>query len=375
MRALFVSTGLAMGGAERQLVRLAGELHQAEWQLLVLSLREGAVADDIRALDIPVMELGLEKEWGITAAARRLVAEARTFRPDIIQGWMYHGNLAATIARRFAAPRAKLIWGVRQSLYDLRREKPLTQHAIRASAWASRAAQAIVYNSHTARTQHETFGFKAGCGRVIDNGFDVTVFRPSAECRHAVRAMLGLASDTLLIGQIARFHPMKGHRLFLEAAVRLSEIRRDVHFVLVGREVLTDNPMLSKALGHPALAGRVHCLGERKDMARLTAGLDIASSTSSWGESFPNAVGEAMCCSVPVVTSDVGDVQRIVGDAGIIVPAGDIEGLAAAWARLLDDSELRFQLGQFGRQRVLNYFSVEAMGRRYLELYEELLHA
>lgn len=374
MRVIIVATGLGVGGAEMQLARLAGKLLEAGRDVLVVALRGGTVADGIRAIGIPVVELGLVNAGCITAAARSLVAQIRTFRPDVIQGWMYHGNLAATMVRRFAMPQAKLIWGVRQSLYDIRHEKALTRHVIRASVLASRAAQAIVYNSHMALAQHETFGFSAARGHVIDNGFDTAEFCPNVEGRNAVRAMLGLAADTPLIGLIARYHPMKGHQLFLESAARLSASRHDVHFVLVGRGVMPDNPSLSRALSHPALAGHIHCLGERKDVARLTAALDIVSASSYWGESFPNAVGEAMSCSVPVVATDVGDVRRIVGDAGFVVSVGDADGLAAAWASLLADSNLRGRMGQLGRQRVLEYFSVEAMGRRYLELYEELLH-
>ncbi len=372
MRVLFISTGLATGGAEKQLMQLVGELMRRGVQASVIALRDGSVAEEIEALGVPVEIVGLSGVGDLPRALRTMIHVTGTFRSDVVQGWMYHGNLAASFARRWAAPMAKLAWGVRQSLYDLSREKPITRWVIRASARSSRKAHAIVYNSHTARAQHEALGFAPARARVIDNGFDTERFRPDSAARGAVRAMLGLDVSTPLIGLIARYHPMKGHEVFLQAAALLARRRQDVHFLLVGRDVTPANPALQVQLSAPVLARRVHCLGERSDIPSLTAALDIASS-SSWGEAFPNAVGEAMSCGVPVVATDVGDVRRIVGEAGIVVPVGDAERLAQAWDLLLANPERRKTMGEAGRRRVGERYSLAAMATRYLALYEELM--
>lgn len=374
MRVLYVSTGLATGGAEKQLFRLISHLLGAGVEIGVVSLlSQGEVGKDIAALGVPVRSLDLTTLKHVPQGLVRLRAVVRSFNPHVLQGWMYHGNLVAYFASRHFAPKAQLVWGVRQSLYDLKREKPLTKQVIRLSAWISGAAHAIVYNSMTARVQHEALGFAARCGHIIDNGFDTQVFRPDATARLGVRRELGLLPDSPLIGLVARYHPMKGHEVFLTAAAQLAERRKDAHFLLVGEQAGPQNPILRECLKHPALAGRVHCLGRRDDMPRLTAALDIASS-SSWGEAFPNVVGEAMSCGVPVVATDVGDVRRIVGEAGVVVPVGDVAALADAWANLLDHPELRTDMGQKGRQRIIDAFSVEAMGQRYQRLYEEVVH-
>ncbi len=372
MRVLFLSTGLATGGAEKQLVRLVGELVRHGVQASVIALRGGPVVEELQALRANVEIAGLSGVGDLPRALRTVHYATRAFGPDIVQGWMYHGNLAASFARRWAAPKAKLAWGVRQSLYDLAREKPGTRWVIRACAQCSRGAHAIVYNSHTARAQHEAFGFAPARAQVIDNGFDTERLRPDPAARSAVRAMLGLAESTPLIGLIARYHPMKGHEVFLQAATLLAQRRRDVHFLMAGRDVTPENPALRALFSAPVLEGRIRCLGERSDVPQLTAALDIASS-SSWGEAFPNAVGEAMSCGVPVVATDVGDVRRIVDEAGIVVPVGDAEALAQAWDSLLADPERRKAMGEAGRQRVVEHYSVAAMAKRYIELYEELI--
>jgi len=372
MKIAFVITGLGVGGAEKQLVRLLGAIDCKKVDACVVALRGGEAAQEIRTLGIPVQILESNHILAAPAIISRLFAAIRAFQPDLIQGWMYHGNLAASLAHKLMVPKTALVWGIRQSLYDIRREKLLTRQIIRTSAWVSRQPDAIIYNSHTARTQHEAFGFCLTRGRVIDNGFDTTVFHPDSEARKSVRKTLGLPAETPLIGLIARYHPMKGHRTFLDAAMRMAERRTDVHFLLVGREVSPDNQALSQVLRHPVLAGRVHCLGERQDIPQVTAALDIASSSSSWGEGFPNAVGEAMSCCVPVVATNVGDTQRIVGETGVVVPPGDGSALAKALECLIDDSGRRQAMGEAARRRVVALFSLDACVAAYETLYEEL---
>ncbi len=374
-RVLVVTTGLHTGGAEGQLALLLSRLSGHAIEAIVVSLAaRGPVSARVEALGVPVWHLDLKAPLRVPGALSRLMAITRAFRPQVVQGWMYHGNLAALVAWKLAAKRARLIWGIRQSLYDLRREKPVTRQVIRFGARCSRRAHAIVYNSYTARAQHEAIGFARGAAHVIDNGFDNGLFRPDLEARDDVRRQLRVPPDTPLIGLIARYHPMKGHDMFLRAAALLAQSDTRTHFLLAGRDVVPSHPLFAPWLGHPTLGKRLHLLGERADIPRLTAALDIASS-SSWGEAFPNAIGEAMSCGVPCVATDVGDVRRILGEAGVVLPVGDEPALADAWARLLANDELRHQMGTAGRRRVADHFSLDRTAARYAALYSENLNA
>jgi glycosyltransferase involved in cell wall biosynthesis len=375
IRVLFVTTGLATGGAEKQLARLLANIKDRIDPAVVSLAPRGPVSAEIEALGVPVWHLDLASAVSLPRAALRLSLLSHRFRPVVLQGWMYHGNLAALFAAWCLNKRVPVVWGIRQSLYDLAREKPNTQRVIRLGArWSSRAA-AIVYNAHLARTQHEAIGFAVERGRVIGNGFDGQAWQPDEEDRRSVRAKLGIAPDAPLIGLIARYHPMKGHEVFLDAAVRLAERDPKVHFLLAGRDVEPSHPVFQPYAQMGVLKERLHLLGERTDIPRLTAALDIASSSSSWGEGFSNTIAEALCCGVPVVATDVGDSREIVGDSGIIVPVGDFEALANAWQRLLDAGlEARRTMGERGRARVLERYSIKAMAEAYLQLYDEVSH-
>jgi glycosyltransferase involved in cell wall biosynthesis len=118
---------------------------------------------------------------------------------------------------------------------------------------------------------------------------------------------------------------------------------------------------------------RVHLLGARNDISRLTAALDICSLSSAYGEAFPLVIGEAMSCGVPCVVTDVGDSAWIVGDTGRVVPPKNAPALAEAWQELIElDPQDREKLGKMARKRVIEDFSIELIVDRYEEVYESL---
>jgi glycosyltransferase involved in cell wall biosynthesis len=106
----------------------------------------------------------------------------------------------------------------------------------------------------------------------------------------------------------------------------------------------------------------VHLLGEREDLPELTAGLDLVVSSSAFGEGFPNVVGEAMACGVPIVATDIGDTAWVVGDSGRLVPASNPQALAKACIEVLNlPPEQRAKLGKASRQRIADHFSLSSV--------------
>ena len=372
IRVLFVITCLDTGGAERQLAYLLECLQKKGVESGVVSLRSGgAISRDIAALGIPVWNLVLDNPLQLVRAAGRLFSIGRHFRPEVIQGWMYHGNLAAYVASRKAGLSVPVFWSIRQSLYDLKKEKKMTQMIIRLGAKGSGKVNGITYNATISRSQHEAIGFSDDNGCVIPNGFDGEAWRPDEEARHAVRDSLGIPQDVQLIGLVSRYHPVKGHDVFLDAARQIAARRQNVEFLLAGKGVDRNNPLFQKELSEGSLAGRLHLLGEQEDIPRLTAALDIATS-SSRAEGFPNAVAEALLCGIPVVATDVGESKQIVGNSGVVVPPGNSLALYEAWDQLLElDSDKRRRMGLEARWRLLRSYTIDVVADRYMSLYEQ----
>ncbi len=353
---------------------LSGMKDEGTSSTVVSLIDGGPVQERIEALGVPVNSLKMRRGLPGLSALKLLREFVRKDQFDLLQGWMYHGNLVATIASFFAENRLPVVWNVRHSLYDIKYEPWLTRWAIRTNAYLSRYTAVILYNSRTSARQHEAFGFAASKTCVIPNGFDTQMFRPDEDARAVIRQELAVDNDTILIGLIGRYHLMKDHRSFLQAAALLLRRFPNVRFLLAGHEVDTTNKALATTVAELDLDEQVFLLGERSDIPQLNAALDIASSSSSWGEGFPNVIGEAMSCSVPCVVTEVGDSGWIVGEAGKVVPPRDPEALANAWRDLIEiGREGRETLGILGRQRVIDHFSLEAVVRQYEMLYEKLI--
>jgi len=211
-------------------------------------------------------------------------------------------------------------------------------------------------------------GYSAAKGMLVPNGFDTELLSPNAEARTRLRGRLGLADDAILVGHLARYHPVKDHATYLEAAGGLSEPR--IQFLMGGRGVDPSNKELAGLIERLGLGSRVMLLGEVDDVGAILPGLDVLC-VSSRSEAFPNVVGEAMSCGVPCVTTDVGDAAQIVGETGRVVPVGDPARLAEALRAIVQmGAEARDRLGRVARQRIIEHYSLDSMITQYQRIYE-----
>ena len=370
-RILFVTSGLARGGSEGFLARLASRLAARGHVCAVASLgRDEPLASAIAARGITVMESG----HGVVRPAWRLARFARTFAPDAVQGWMYRGNLAASWAARACTRRPALVWSVRQGLGDLEDSPALTRMVIGWNARWSDGPSAIVYNAYAAARQHESEGFDAKRTRVIPNGIEVASFARDPAVRERTRSALGASSETFVVAMFAKFHPVKNHQGFVEAAGILARKRRDVRFVLAGAGVAASNATLVQWIDAAGIRERVHLLGERADVPDLLAAADVAT-LSSHAEALPNTVLEAMAASVVTVAPALGDIPELLGDTGIIVRAGDPASLAEGWERCAAmPSAERRRLGALARMRASEKFDIDRAADAFETLYHGPAH-
>jgi len=368
MRLCFVTTSLDVGGAESALVGIVEELAADGVNVQVIALRgSGRLVRRLEQGGIPTAILSIRTASGAILGLLKAARLARRQQPDIVQGWMYHGALFSCLIALTC--RARVCWGIRQSLAALDRETPSTNRLIRVCARLSRWPVAIVYASHSARSDHESLGFSASRGAVIPNGVDIDRFRPDAAARAKWRLRLAAPPLMPVVGIVARMHPIKDHETFLDAAAIVASRYPRACFVLAGRGCDETNDGLMRQISSARLGGRVRVLGEVDDVPGLMAALDVLC-LSSRSEAFPNVVAEGMACGVPCASTNVGDVPSILSGAGEVVPVGDSVALADAIIRLLAmSSEERDELGRVARRRAIDEYSLKASAERYSALY------
>ena len=371
IRVLHLITGLASGGAEMMLYKLVLSMDKSRFESIVVSLGDmGVVGEVIRSAGIPVYTLNIRNYFGLFCGFRKLIGILNTQRPGVLQTWLYHADLLGLLAGKLTKLPV-IAWNIRCSELDEKGIPLSTRLVRRLLAKLSAIPNFVVINSEAGRLAHENAGYLPREWVLIANGFDTDKFRPDTSMRKNFRAQLGVTEATPLIGLVARFHPMKGHEIFLKAASKIAAINDRVRFVLVGTGVDETNPYLQSLVRELGLVGKVYLMGYREDVANILPALDIVSLTSLWGEGFPNVVGEAMACAVPCVITDVGDCAKIVGDAGIVVPANDKAALAGAWEKVLNMTDReRAELGFRGRMRVEAQFSLRCATEQYERVYE-----
>jgi glycosyltransferase involved in cell wall biosynthesis len=375
IRIVHVISGLMTGGAEVMLSKLAAATDRNRFEPIVVSLSDasGPVGVEIERLGVAVHYCSMRRPVPGPASALGFLRLVRRLEPDILQGWMYHSNLAALAAAATLPTKVPVLWNIRGSHCRLRAEKPATAAAIWMSARLSSRPDRIVNNSRLSASLHEQeLGFARGKWEFIPNGFDLDRFPPAPGARQELRAELGIPPEAPLVGILGRDHPMKDHANFLRAAALARLAMPDLHFVMAGAGLDPQNPVLRQLISALGLGGNVHLLGERRDTPRLCAAFDLATS-SSWAEGFPNAIGEAMSCAVPCVVTDAGDCRRLVGRTGLIVPPRDAAALARGWLELLRAAPAaREALGRAARLRIVEHFSLRNVAAQYESLYEDV---
>ncbi|MFP4581729.1 MAG: glycosyltransferase family 4 protein [Candidatus Sumerlaeia bacterium] len=373
-RVLHISTGLGIGGAETMLANLLEQCDKAAWEARVLSLTDRMeMAPRLRDMGIGVDSLGMKRPWPNPFMYLRLVRYLKDWRPEIIQTWMYHADLLGGLAARRAG-KIPAVWGIHHTNLDPAMNKRSTLWTMRLCArFSASLPRRIVCCSEATRALHIQAGYDASRMATIPNGFDMDKFKPDPAARDDFRREIGIDSSALLIGYIARFHPLKDHANFIRAAALLNRERPEVQFILAGKNITRDNATLMKWIRENGMAERFHLLGMRSDTPRIEAALDIGSLASR-GEAFPLILGESMACGVPCVSTDVGDAALIVGDCGRIVAPENPEALAGGWRELLDmPHEARIELGLRARKRIQERFSISIIASRYFDLYQEIL--
>lgn len=370
IRVTHIIPDLDIGGAETALYMMLRQMDKREIDSCVVCLGDrGEIGRDIEVLGVPVYSLGMRSGIVSLPKIKKLISLLKEFRPDTIQGWMYHGNLVATFSSFFLYRGKPVLWNVRGPGTSLSRSfKKWSIYWL--TGQCSRFPVKIINNSRASADTHERrLGYPHDRWVLIPNGFDTYVFKPDKAARDKLRILLNLPLKTTLIGHVARYDPMKDHPNFLAAASCLALDGADVHFVMIGPGVDQNNADLVNMVAKYGLEERVHFLGARRDIPLLAPGFDIGCS-SSYGEGFPNVIGEMMSCGVPCVVTDVGDCAWMVGNTGKIVPARDSFRLAAALKELIDfGMEARFKLGAEARQRVIQNFSLDVVVKKYEQLY------
>jgi glycosyltransferase involved in cell wall biosynthesis len=321
----------------------------------------GAWFASLREAGVRILRLGLRSPAGM-ARLRSILA---TQQPDILHT---HKNRALFFAYFATLGMRRPIWTAnRGTVYPLSRN--FLAHRIH-----RRHVARMFAVSHAVRDALIDDGIAGEKVEVVYGSFDPERFHPGVS-GDAMRRRWAVPPQTPLVGLIGSLKtPKKGHSVLLETAALLKEKHPELRFVLVGDG---DAGPLQAAAASLGIADRVIFAGFTEEVPAALAALDVVVCASLRGEGLTGALREALAMARPVVSSDVAGNRELVLNerTGLLVPPGDPAALAAAIARMLNDTELARNCAARGRQRVLELCTDDRRAVQVEWVYRELLQA
>lgn len=362
----FVITELDVGGAERALVRIVTGLSRERWIPHVICLSgEGPLVRPLNDAGVPVTCLQADRVMSPSGIWRATVGLTRTLRqqrPQIVQTFLFHANIAGRLAARRA--------GVPHVLSGIR----VADRRGRWRLWLDRCTERLV-DRHVCVSR----GVADFCVRtsrldparieVIPNGVDVEEFR---EAPPADLSAFGIGSDAEVILAVGRLDSQKDPLSLVQAVIPVARQRPQLHLLFVG-----DGPLrkqLAQESEAAGLADRIHLAGWRPDVPNLMKAADLFVLPSRW-EGMPNVILEAAAAGIPIVaTATEGTSELIVsGETGVLVPCGAVDALGAAIRQTLEQPGLPHRMAGSLQHMVAERFTWDSVVAAYECLYDSLV--
>lgn len=366
-RIVFLTTGLAYGGAETQLLRLATCLKSRGWNVKVVSmLQPEAYVQELNACGISVGSLNMRHGVPDPRALSLLVKILKREKPSVLTSFMYHANLLGRLAGKLA--------GVPVIISSIRTENfggPWRDRVMRLTDWMSDittinsrlAAEAILKRKVVSKARL----------RIIPNGIIVDHYCRNSDIRKPLRQQLGVEENDFFWLAVGRLEIPKDYPNLLKAFAKVIKIFPQTQLRIAGQGPLHDD--LQALAFNLGIAERVKFLGLRTDIPDLLNVADGFVLSSAW-EGLPNVVMESLAAGKPVVATRVGGVPELVEEekSGFLVPPRDSEALARAMVRLMELSpEERIRMGEHGRKYIEENYSLERVVDLWESLYNEQL--
>jgi glycosyltransferase involved in cell wall biosynthesis len=380
MRICHVITRLIVGGAQENTVYTCIGLrklgHEVDLIIGPQTGPEGSLYDRAKEAGVPVVIVDelrrTPNPWLDVSAYRSLRRLFTSNRYTVVHTHSGKAGLIGRIAARDA--RVSIIVHTIHGPSFYRYQNPAGNWAFR---WAEQLAGActtqFVSVADAMTEQYLAAGIATPDRYVtIHSGMDVEAFMNA--CRdNSLRESLGISETDLVVGKIARLFRLKGHEFLFEAAPRIVAAVPNVKFLLVGDGVYRER--FERQVARMGLRKHFVFVGlvPPQEIPRYVASMDLLVHLSL-REGLPRALPQALACGKPVVAFDVDGAREVCldGETGLLVPAGDVNALADAVIRLLQDAGLAHRMGTQGRELVKEQFSEARMVQQLDELYRRL---
>lgn len=368
MNVLHLISGGEVGGSKNHLISILKNMDKAKHNNIVVCFIEGKLYNECLEAGIDIRLVKQNKRFDMSVVSRiKEICQSENI--DIIN---CHGGRANFVGyflkKKYSGKYVTTIHSDYKGDYRGNAYKTLVYSNI--NKFVLKSFNYYITVSRDFKNMLITRGFNEKNIFVVYNGIDFN-FERTIKSNESIISEYGLNSASHYVSMVARFHPIKGHRYFVDACKKVIEDFKDVDFILVG-----DGETLNEVKNYTIKLGMekyFDFVGFRKpdDFLKLS---DFTVLTS-YSESFPLALLESTAYSKTIIATEVGGIPDLIDDGinGYLIKPGDTAGLADRMVELLQDSEKAYVFGRKLYEKAFSNFSIERLVESYIHIYETIL--
>lgn len=366
IKVLHIFTILPVGGAETLMLNIAKNIDRDRFDLTVCCLSEkGDIGRQIEECGIEVISLGNKKIGSLNIPLLLKLTNLIKHKGfHIVHTHMYNAGFYGRLAARLANTPVILF-----SVHNIyQKTKP---HRMFINRLLSIITDRVFVATSTVMAdvmQYDRVPLEKM--EIIPYGIDTDPFAETHD-RNAVRKELGLKTEDIVIGNVARLEPAKGQSFLIEAVKVLKDRDINMKCLIIGSGRLEQE--LKGLADSLEINDRIIFLGTRTDLPRLFSAMDIFVFPSLW-EGLPLSLLSAMASGLPIITTHAGGVKDVIvnGENGIVIPTSNPSAAAEAIKKMICDQRLRQRLSDRAKRDVMQNYSAMVMTKRLEKAYETI---
>ena len=359
---LFICNSLDLGGAEKIMFEIIKSLNFYKKEIICLKGR-GHFSKLFENEGVKITYFNLNKNIFDFIKILKIYGFILKKKPKIIHSFLYHSDVIGGILGKITFTKT-ILWSVHHDYIKSDNSDLRNIQVNFLSIISNFIPDKIIYCSKESLKHHEDIGYCKSKSFLINNGISTKKFFPSEKIHYKIRKLLGVKKNTFLIGHIARFHPIKGHKILIKCLNLVKKENDNFKCLMIGSNVNKKNKSLTNQIIKNNLEKNIILYGETKFPQKLINAFDI-NIISSLSENSSLVLMESMATGIPTLATNVGSLSNTIGKSGWVVKNKSSRELAEKLIYIIKNKSSLKEKSHLARDIISLKYSQEKMLKRY----------
>tara|TARA_B100000989_G_scaffold268963_1_gene224026 strand:- start:11512 stop:12639 length:1128 start_codon:yes stop_codon:yes gene_type:complete len=371
MKIVHIITSMKRGGAEKNLLKIlkySNKNKSYEKHIVISFSKKNDLEKEMIKYNAELIKIDFKYKFLFFLYFTKLYISLKKLKPDVVQCWMYHAIFLGGLSAKLTGVK-NIIWNIRHSNYQYNKTKITTIIIIKLCAYLSNIIpNKIIYCSHNSQIFHSKIRYNKKKGFLIYNGYETDLFPINNRLKSK-------SHKRIIFGFIGRYNPQKNLNLYFKAISNFKKKylgQYELYLFMYGKNIDYNNKILVKEIYNHNLSSIVKLKGFKVNITDAFKEIDFLGLSSSYGESFPNVLAEAMLSGIPCISTDVGEAKNIISKYGKIVKINDVNHFTKAikdFYELFQNENEYIQISNSCIAHIEDTYSIANMYNNYKKLW------